>query len=84
MRKKLKLIFGTIILFFVLYLLYGGVLSYCYNHVYSTTQKITYIANHANEGFPETNKALLQSENFKKIMLKLVMVVDSNIIKLNV
>lgn len=54
-----------ILVLLTLYLGYAGLRTYEYNHVYSTTQKMTYIINHINNGFPKSNKTLLQGNNFK-------------------
>lgn len=64
-KKLLKNTLRVILVLLILYLGYSGLKTYKYNHIYSTTQKITYIVTHVNDGFPESNKNLLQSNKFK-------------------
>ena len=64
-KKVLKTILRVILILLILYLGYAGLRTYKYNHTYSITQKITYIVNHVNDGFPRSNKIILQSIKFK-------------------
>lgn len=71
MKEKIKIVIIAIFSIFLLYIAYGGVSTYRYNYVYSTPQKMEYIVNHINNGFPKSNKSLLESGKFKNNHIKI-------------
>lgn len=64
-RKILKNTLWVILVLLTLYLGYAGVITYKYNHVYTTAQKLNYIRYYMSRGFPKTNQELLKSKIFK-------------------
>lgn len=63
MKEKIKIMMIVIFSIFLLYIAYGEILTYRYNYVCSIPQKMEYITNHINNGFPNSNKQILQNNN---------------------